>query len=84
MFYKIYCSLSYLFPNSLGDSSDRIFIFSRSKFVPGLDRTAPYTLELVVTLPPKSTTKISVDFEHSILKWNEYPPDANKGTVDHV
>jgi len=51
----------------------------RSKFVPGLDRTAPYTLELVVTLPPKSTTKISVDFEHSILKWNEYPPDANKG-----
>ena len=47
--------------------------------MPGLDRSKPYTLELVVTLPPNSVTKVSVDFEHSILKWNEYPPDANKG-----
>jgi len=51
----------------------------KSKFVPGLDRAKPYTLELVLTLPPKSTTKVSLGFEHSILKWNEYPPDANKG-----
>jgi len=51
----------------------------RLEFVPGLDRSKPYTLELVVTLPPESTTKISLEFERSLLKWNEYPPDANKG-----
>jgi len=57
----------------------RTLVPARSEFVPGLDRSKPYTVELVVTLPPNSVTKVSVDFEHSILKWNEYPPDANKG-----
>jgi len=36
-------------------------------------------LELVLRLPPKSTTTISLQFERSLLRWLEYPPDANHG-----
>lgn len=49
------------------------------KFDPGVDRVKPYSLEMVIELPPKSTTTISIAFEKSILKWLEYPPDANHG-----
>lgn len=48
-------------------------------FKPGVDRTAPYTLEMVLEIPAKSHLKISIGFEKSLLKWLEYPPDANKG-----
>lgn len=48
-------------------------------FSPAQDRDRPYVLEVVVTLAPKSVTQISIDFEKSILKWLEYPPDANHG-----
>jgi GPI-anchor transamidase subunit T len=50
-----------------------------SKLIPGVDRKRPYSIELVLSLPPKSETVISVAFEKSILKWLEYPPDANHG-----
>ena len=36
-------------------------------------------VELVLSIPAQSTVRISIGFEHSILKWHEYPPDANKG-----
>jgi len=48
-------------------------------YVPGIDRLKPYHLELVLKLPPRSTTVISIQFEHSMLRWVEYPPDANHG-----
>jgi len=48
-------------------------------YVPGVDRVRPYSLEVVLRLPPKSTTIIHVDFEYSMLRWMEYPPDANHG-----
>ncbi len=51
----------------------------KSSFQPGVDREKPYSMELVLELPPKATTTISVSFEKSILKWLEYPPDANHG-----
>ena len=38
-----------------------------------------------MTLPPKSTTKVSLGFEHSILKWNEYnAPLRRTVTIDEV
>jgi len=49
------------------------------KYVPGQDRTRPYMLELVLKLPPRSTTRVSIQFERSLLRWVEYPPDANHG-----
>ena len=48
-------------------------------FRPGKDRDRPYVLELVVELPAKSETRVSIEFEKSLLKWLEYPPDANRG-----
>ncbi len=51
----------------------------RLDFVPGVDRQKPYSLELVLAIPSKSSLEISIEFEKSILKWLEYPPDANKG-----
>ena len=48
-------------------------------FEPGVDRKKPYSLEMVLDLPAKSNLEISFEFEKSLLKWLEYPPDANKG-----
>merc|ERR1719422_2219736 len=48
-------------------------------YIPGVDRSKPYHLELVLKLPARSTTVISIQFEHSMLRWVEYPPDANHG-----
>merc|ERR1712141_502572 len=50
-----------------------------TKFTPGIDRKKPYSIELVLQIPAQSTVRISIEFEHSIPKWHEYPPDANKG-----
>jgi len=48
-------------------------------YIPGVDRARPYHLELVLKLPARSTITISIQFEHSMLRWVEYPPDANHG-----
>ncbi|XP_022082353.1 GPI transamidase component PIG-T-like [Acanthaster planci] len=48
-------------------------------YTPGNDRSNPYLLELVLTLPPQSVTTLSVQFDKAFLKWTEYPPDANIG-----
>lgn len=48
-------------------------------YSPGRSRQKPYHLELLLKLPPRSTTTITVDFEFVFLKWQEYPPDANHG-----
>ncbi|KAL7288936.1 hypothetical protein TKK_0016899 [Trichogramma kaykai] len=49
------------------------------RYIPGKERQQPYYLELVLTLPPRSMTKFSIDFDYTFLKWQEYPPDANHG-----
>lgn len=46
---------------------------------PGKDRQRPYHLELALHLPASSVTRISFEFERQLLKWTEYPPDANHG-----
>ncbi|XP_033101551.1 GPI transamidase component PIG-T-like [Anneissia japonica] len=48
-------------------------------YSPGKDRTKPYILEMQLTLPPRSTTTISIQFDKAFLKWTEHPPDANIG-----
>ena len=48
-------------------------------YVPGRDRVRSYHLEMSFTLPPRSVTKVSLQFERAFLKWTEYPPDANHG-----
>jgi len=46
---------------------------------PGRDREQPYHLELVLRIPPRSTLVLRLETEYSVLRWTEYPPDANHG-----
>jgi phosphatidylinositol glycan class T len=36
-------------------------------------------LELELDLPPQSTTLVSLAFDKMLLRYTEYPPDANRG-----
>lgn len=49
------------------------------RYIPGIQRTRPFYLEVLVRLPPRSVTSVSLDFDYVFLKWQEYPPDANHG-----
>ncbi|KAM0259362.1 hypothetical protein ACHAQJ_003394 [Trichoderma viride] len=46
---------------------------------PALDRARGTQLELLVSIPPHCTVFLTYDFERSILRYTEYPPDANRG-----
>ncbi|KAI4127944.1 MAG: hypothetical protein LQ338_002968 [Usnochroma carphineum] len=46
---------------------------------PALDRQRGTQLELQITVTPASTVRLTYDFEKAILRYTEYPPDANRG-----
>lgn len=50
-----------------------------SLYRPGIDRERGTHLELHITVPPSSTVVLTYDFEKAILRYTEYPPDANRG-----
>jgi GPI-anchor transamidase subunit T len=58
---------------------DKTISPSSISYIPGEQRKKPYHLEVAVTIPPKSTLEMSVDFDYIFLKWQEYPPDAHHG-----
>ena len=60
-------------------SSPLMFVSDYIKFTPGRDRQRCYFLEMVLSLPAMTTTRFSIEFERALLKWTEYPPDANHG-----
>jgi phosphatidylinositol glycan class T len=46
---------------------------------PAVDRERGTHLELRLVIPPSSTLTLTYDFEKAILRYTEYPPDANRG-----
>jgi len=46
---------------------------------PAVDRHRGSHLELLLTIPPASTLTLTYDFDKAILRYTEYPPDANRG-----
>jgi phosphatidylinositol glycan class T len=46
---------------------------------PAVDRHRGTQLELLMSIPPDSTITLTYDFEKAILRYTEYPPDANRG-----
>ncbi|KAK7943617.1 GPI transamidase component GPI16 [Apiospora aurea] len=46
---------------------------------PFLDRQRGTQLEIRMKIPPGSTVFMAYDFEKTILRYTEYPPDANRG-----
>ena len=48
-------------------------------YTPAIDRQRPTSLELLISIPPASTASLTYDFEKAVLRYTEYPPDANRG-----
>lgn len=48
-------------------------------FKPGLDRHRGTHLELTLTIPAHSAVTLTYQFQKSLLRYTEYPPDANRG-----
>ncbi len=46
---------------------------------PARDRHRGSHLELLLSIPPSSTLTLNYAFEKAILRYTEYPPDANRG-----
>ncbi|KAK7545879.1 GPI transamidase component GPI16 [Phyllosticta citricarpa] len=46
---------------------------------PAVDRSRGTHLELQLSVPPASSLILTYDFEKAILRYTEYPPDANRG-----
>lgn len=51
----------------------------RAYYQAPLDRGRPASVELSLTIPPKTFITISLDFHKQLLQYSEYPPDANRG-----
>ncbi|KAI5955294.1 GPI16 [Candida jiufengensis] len=81
-FMRLYLSSMEL---SLKNSTGTYKIEDQTKFIidryyrPSLDRARPSHMELVMTVPPKSTLAMTYEFDKSLLLYREYPPDANHG-----
>lgn len=48
-------------------------------YIPSIARERPTTLQTVLRLPPKSTTRLTLAYESASLWYTEYPSDSNRG-----
>lgn len=65
------------FVNSI--RSNNAVDFKVTHFSPAKDRRRPSHLEVDLTVPAGLTAVLTMDFEKSVLRYGEYPPDANRG-----
>ena len=63
----------------LGSNASNTDPITSILYRPGIDRRRGTHLELTLTVPPASTVVLTYDFEKAILRYTEYPPDANRG-----
>ncbi|KAJ5899383.1 hypothetical protein N7495_004127 [Penicillium taxi] len=54
-------------------------LISETFYRPAIDRERGNQLELALSVPAASTVTLTYDFEKAILRYTEYPPDANRG-----
>lgn len=54
-------------------------IIKETFYRPALDRRRGTQLEIVMSVPANSTVILTYDFDKAILRYTEYPPDANRG-----
>lgn len=54
-------------------------LVAETYFRPAIDRERGSQLELALSVPAASTVTLTYDFEKAILRYTEYPPDANRG-----
>ena len=66
--------------SSLDATSDaRPSRFEKMFYRPALDRHRGTHLELQLSVPPRSKLTVTYFFDKAILRYTEYPPDANRG-----
>ncbi|XP_034488798.1 GPI transamidase component PIG-T [Drosophila innubila] len=53
--------------------------FKLLHYAPGKQRELPTHLEIGFMLPAQSSALITIEVDYLLLKWLEYPPDANHG-----
>lgn len=63
-------------PSTIKRSQDLI---EKIYYRPSVDRQRASHLELVLNIPASSRLTLTYDYEKSILRYTEYPPDANRG-----
>jgi len=54
-------------------------LINSTYYRPALDRVRGTQLELTITVPANATLILTYDFDKAILRYTEYPPDANRG-----
>jgi len=63
----------------VGGTGGKSDVIREISYRPALDRARGTQLEIKMRIPPASTVFLTYDFEKSILRYTEYPPDANRG-----
>ncbi|KRZ93602.1 GPI transamidase component PIG-T [Trichinella sp. T8] len=48
-------------------------------YEPAKNRLKPHYFELLIRVPALSVCHLQINFDKSLLRWTEYPPDANRG-----
>jgi len=61
------------------NSVPRADLIKEMYYRPALDRRRGSQLEIAMTVPANSTVVLTYDFDKAILRYTEYPPDANRG-----
>ncbi|KAK6349454.1 Subunit of the glycosylphosphatidylinositol transamidase complex-like protein [Orbilia brochopaga] len=64
-------------PPSAGKDAGKVI--SELYYRPALDRKRGTQLEAKLVVPPNSVVIMTYDFEKAVLRYTEYPPDANRG-----
>ncbi|EHL02829.1 putative GPI transamidase component PIG-T like protein [Glarea lozoyensis 74030] len=63
----------------IGYGQENEDIIKEMYYRPALDRKRGTQLEVRAIIPANSTVVLTYDFEKAILRYTEYPPDANRG-----
>ncbi|KAH8386850.1 hypothetical protein KR093_002917, partial [Drosophila rubida] len=59
--------------------ADEALPFKLLQYAPSKQRELPTHLEIGFVLPAQSSALITIEVDYLLLKWLEYPPDANHG-----
>jgi phosphatidylinositol glycan class T len=79
-FMRVYLhTLSTRISSSSSNANSSADIIKEIYYRPALDRSRGTQLELLLRIPAHCTVFLTYDFEKSILRYTEYPPDANRG-----
>lgn len=66
-------------PQRVNEYGGQRLTFKLLHYTPGKQRELPSHLEIGFMLPGQTSALISIDVDYLLLKWLEYPPDANHG-----